>query len=137
MTFYSGIHPSSLSSIRSRHIREEFLVGNGRKISKISINRWRFVRDANHLLPTWHSFPITSYFFFSKGVVQTIQEEFDYNGESNLDLQYAMNLVNLVGSKQDVILYQVGDIPQGLHHFIASFSGNELTPIIIDRGISQ
>jgi tripeptidyl-peptidase-1 len=50
-------------------------------------------------------------------VVQTIQEEFDYNGESNLDLQYAMNLVNLVGSKQDVILYQVGDIPQGLRHF--------------------
>lgn len=52
-------------------------------------------------------------FFFSpfpKGVVQTIQEVFDYNGESNLDLQYAMNLV---GSKQDVILYQVGDIPQG------------------------
>lgn len=72
--------------------------------------------------------------FFQKGVVQTIQEEFDYNGESNLDLQYAMNLV---GSKQDVILYQVGDIPQGLRHSISSFSGNELTPIIIDRGIFQ
>jgi hypothetical protein len=54
-------------------------------------------------------------FFSKKGVVQTIQEEFDYNGESNLDLQYAMNLV---GSKQDVILYQVGDIPQGLRSFI-------------------
>lgn len=50
-------------------------------------------------------------------MVQTIQEEFDYNGESNLDLQYAMNLVGL---KQDVILYQVGDIPQGLRHFLAS-----------------
>ena len=48
-----------------------------------------------------------------------------------------MNLVNLVGSKQDVILYQVGDIPQGLRHFLASFSGNELTPIIFDRGIFQ
>ncbi|KDR74659.1 hypothetical protein GALMADRAFT_123401 [Galerina marginata CBS 339.88] len=47
------------------------------------------------------------------GVVQTIQGGFDYNGESNLDLQYAMNLVNLVGSKQEVTLYQVGDIPQG------------------------
>ena len=70
-------------------------------------------------------------------MVQTIQEEFDYNGESNLDLQYAMNLVNLVGSKQDVILYQVGDIPQGLRHSLGSFSGNELTPIIIDRGIFQ
>jgi hypothetical protein len=63
-------------------------------------------------------------------VVQTIQEEFDYNGESNLDLQYAMNLV---GSKQDVILYQVGDIPQGLRHFLALFSDNELTPIINHR----
>ena len=61
-----------------------------------------------------HSFPISSW---KKGVVQTIQEEFDYNGESNLDLQYAMNLVGL---KQDVILYQVGDIPQGLRHFLAS-----------------
>lgn len=60
-------------------------------------------------------FLITS--VFSKGVAQTIQEEFDYNGESNLDLQYAMNLVNLVGSNQDVILYQVGDIPQGSRHF--------------------
>ena len=75
--------------------------------------------------------------FFFKGVVQTIQEEFDYNGESNLDLQYAMNLVNLVGSEQDVILYQVGDIPQGLRLFLASFSDNELTSIILDRGILQ
>ncbi|KAF8148410.1 peptidase S8/S53 domain-containing protein [Crassisporium funariophilum] len=47
------------------------------------------------------------------GVVQTIQTGFNYNAESNLDLQYAMNLVNLVGSKQNVTLYQVGDIPQG------------------------
>lgn len=70
-------------------------------------------------------------------MAQTIQEEFDYNGESNLDLQYAMNLVNLVGSKQDVILYQVGDLPQGLHDSLSSFSGDELTPIIIDRGIFQ
>ena len=67
-------------------------------------------------------------------MVQTIQEEFDYNGESNLDLQYAMNLVGL---KQDVILYQVGDIPQGLPHFLASLVCNELTPIIIDRGVFQ
>lgn len=48
------------------------------------------------------------------GIVQTIQGGFDYNGEANLDLQYAMNLVNLVGSKQEVTLYQVGDIPLGL-----------------------
>lgn len=82
---------------------------------------------------TYMAFISDNVVYFS-GVVQTIQEEFDYNGESNLDLQYAMNLV---GSKQDVILYQVGDIPQGLCHFLASFSGNELTPIIIDRGIFQ
>jgi tripeptidyl-peptidase-1 len=47
------------------------------------------------------------------GVIQTIQTGFDFNGESNLDLQYAMNLVNPVGSKQEVVLYQVGDLPQG------------------------
>ncbi|CAA7270109.1 unnamed protein product [Cyclocybe aegerita] len=47
------------------------------------------------------------------GIVQTIQSGFDYNGESNLDLQYAMNLVNMFGDKQEVTLYQVGDIPQG------------------------
>ena len=81
---------------------------------------------------TWHSFPITS--FFLQGVVQTFQEEFDYNAESNLDLQYAMNLV---GSKQDVILYQVGDIPQGLHPYILALGSNELTAIIIDRCIFQ
>ncbi|KAL0946313.1 hypothetical protein HGRIS_012554 [Hohenbuehelia grisea] len=43
-------------------------------------------------------------------VVQTNQTGFDFNGESNLDLQYGMNLVT---SKQEVTLYQVGDLPQG------------------------
>ncbi|KAF4612802.1 hypothetical protein D9613_011842 [Agrocybe pediades] len=47
------------------------------------------------------------------GVVQDIQAGFEYNAESNLDLQYAMNLVNLLDAKQEVTLYQVGDIPQG------------------------
>ncbi|KAF7323695.1 Subtilisin-like protein [Mycena kentingensis (nom. inval.)] len=44
------------------------------------------------------------------GTLQTPFVGFDFNGESNLDLQYAMNLV---GPKQDVTLYQVGDIPMG------------------------
>ncbi|KAH8081328.1 peptidase S8/S53 domain-containing protein [Cristinia sonorae] len=44
------------------------------------------------------------------GVVQTDQTGFEYNGESNLDLQFGMALV---GKKQPVTLYQVGDIPQG------------------------
>jgi len=57
------------------------------------------------------------------GVVQTEATGFEYNGESNLDLQYAINLVNLKNYKQKVTLYQVGDIPQGQ---------NPLYPILFD-----
>ncbi|KAF9474366.1 subtilisin-like protein [Pholiota conissans] len=59
------------------------------------------------------------------GIVQTIQTEFDYNGESNLDLQYAMNLVNMECSRQEVTLYQVGDIPQGasFNNFLDALDG--------------
>lgn len=46
----------------------------------------------------------------SQGVLST-NASFDNNGESDLDLEYAMNLVT---SKQNVTLYQVGDMPQGL-----------------------
>ncbi|KAJ7258164.1 subtilisin-like protein [Mycena rebaudengoi] len=44
------------------------------------------------------------------GVVQSTDTGFGFNGESNLDLQYAMNLVT---SRQDVTLYQVGDLVMG------------------------
>ncbi|EPS94928.1 hypothetical protein FOMPIDRAFT_1025983 [Fomitopsis schrenkii] len=44
------------------------------------------------------------------GYVQTDYGGFDYNGESNLDLQYAMTLV---GSRQPVQLYQAGDLYEG------------------------
>ncbi|KAH9833454.1 peptidase S8/S53 domain-containing protein [Rhodofomes roseus] len=44
------------------------------------------------------------------GFVQTNQTGFDYNGESNLDLQYAMTLV---GRTQPVQLYQAGDDVEG------------------------
>ncbi|KAH9924577.1 subtilisin-like protein [Fomitopsis serialis] len=44
------------------------------------------------------------------GYVQTDYGGFDYNGESNLDLQYAMSLV---GSRQSVQLYQAGDLYEG------------------------
>ncbi|KAJ7198616.1 subtilisin-like protein [Mycena haematopus] len=44
------------------------------------------------------------------GVVQNISASFDFNGESNLDLQYAMNLVT---ARQPVTLYQVGDLEMG------------------------
>lgn len=61
------------------------------------------------------------------GVIQNVQTGFDFNGESNLDLQYAMNLVNFAGYKQNVTLYQVGDIPQGrffVHrHLVRLFNG--------------
>lgn len=48
--------------------------------------------------------------FNVSGVVQTQQTGDEYNGESNLDLQYGMTLVT---GKQPVQLYQVGDIDQG------------------------
>lgn len=44
------------------------------------------------------------------GFVQTDQTSFDYNGESNLDLEYGMALVT---DKQPVTLYQVGDAVEG------------------------
>ncbi|KAJ7611503.1 Pro-kumamolisin, activation domain-containing protein [Mycena polygramma] len=44
------------------------------------------------------------------GGVQTAQKGSDFNGESNLDLEYAMNLVT---ARQPVTLYQVGDLEQG------------------------
>lgn len=44
------------------------------------------------------------------GVVQTTQTGFGFNGESNLDLQYALGLL---GKNQPVGLYQVGDEVQG------------------------
>lgn len=43
------------------------------------------------------------------GVLQTEVESFDYNGESDLDLEYAMTLVY----PQKVTLYQVGDLVEG------------------------
>lgn len=43
------------------------------------------------------------------GVLQTEVESFSYNGESDLDLQYAMALVY----PQNVTLYQVGDLVEG------------------------
>ena len=42
--------------------------------------------------------------------MQTTDTGFDFNGESDLDLQYAMALV---GKSQPVNLYQVGDLVMG------------------------
>ncbi|KAI0058458.1 subtilisin-like protein [Artomyces pyxidatus] len=43
------------------------------------------------------------------GFVQTANRSFDFNGESNLDLEYAMALVG----NQPVTLLQAGDLPMG------------------------
>ena len=43
------------------------------------------------------------------GVLQTIVEDFGFNGESDLDLQYAMTLTN----PQNVTLLQTGDLVEG------------------------
>lgn len=48
--------------------------------------------------------------FFSEAVVQNTSQGFNYNSESNLDLQYGMTLVT---ANQPVTLYQVGDLVEG------------------------
>ena len=46
---------------------------------------------------------------FSSAVIQTINQSFDLNGESSLDLEYGMALTN----PQPVTLLQVGDLIEG------------------------
>ncbi|KAL4071281.1 peptidase S8/S53 domain-containing protein [Scleroderma yunnanense] len=60
------------------------------------------------------------------GVVQTTQTGIDYNGESNLDLQYGMALVT---GKQPVQLYQVGDLVEGasFNNFLDAIDGSYCT----------
>ncbi|KAJ7093316.1 subtilisin-like protein [Mycena belliarum] len=60
------------------------------------------------------------------GVVQTTQTGFDYNGESNLDLQYGMALVT---GAQPVQLYQVGDTLEGasFNDFLDAIDGSYCT----------
>lgn len=59
------------------------------------------------------------------GVVQTTNRSFDYNGESDLDLEYAMSLVY----PQKVTLYQVGDLVQGasFNNFLDAIDGSYCT----------
>ncbi len=55
-------------------------------------------------------------------VVQTTRESFGFNGESDLDLEYAMTLVN----PQKVTLYQVGDLVEGasFNNFLDAIDGS-------------
>lgn len=43
------------------------------------------------------------------GVAQTVNQSFDFNGESDLDLEYAMSLTN----PQPITLLQTGDLVEG------------------------
>ncbi|KAJ7463327.1 subtilisin-like protein [Mycena latifolia] len=60
------------------------------------------------------------------GVVQTSNKGFNYNGESNLDLQYGMALVT---GAQPVRLYQVGDTVEGasFNDFLDAIDGSYCT----------
>jgi tripeptidyl-peptidase-1 len=60
------------------------------------------------------------------GVVQTQNQGFQYNGESNLDLQYGMALVT---GAQPVTLYQVGDTVEGasFNTFLDALDGSYCT----------
>ena len=49
------------------------------------------------------------YFVIDGGVAQTVNQSFDFNGESDLDLEYAMVLTN----PQPVLLLQTGDLVEG------------------------
>ena len=51
-----------------------------------------------------------SYLLYAIGQLQATEESFNLNGESSLDLEYAMGLV---GKTQPVTLYQVGDFVEG------------------------
>lgn len=59
------------------------------------------------------------------GVVQTTNKSFNFNGESNLDLQYAMALAY----PQPVTLYQAGDLVMGasFNNFLDAIDGTYCT----------
>ncbi|KDQ54115.1 hypothetical protein JAAARDRAFT_136070 [Jaapia argillacea MUCL 33604] len=59
------------------------------------------------------------------GFAQTTYQSFDYNGESDLDLEYAMDLVN----PQPVTLYQAGDMVEGasFNNFLDAIDGTFCT----------
>ena len=59
------------------------------------------------------------------GVPQTTMQGFNYNGESDLDLEYAMALIN----PQKTTLYQVGDLVEGasFNNFLDAIDGSYCT----------
>lgn len=63
--------------------------------------------------------------FIDGAVIQTTEQGFEYNGESDLDLEYAMTLVN----PQPVTLYQAGDLVEGasFNNFLDAIDGSYCT----------
>ena len=64
--------------------------------------------EVNFLL--WRKCGLFQLCVFHTGFLQTEISNFEYNGESNLDLEYAMALVT---PAQNVTLYQIGDDVEG------------------------
>jgi len=60
--------------------------------------------------------------FLNNGVLQTTNKSFNFNGESALDLEFAMTLI----FPQQATLYQVGDLVQGasFNNFLDSIDGS-------------
>ncbi|KAH7925917.1 hypothetical protein BV22DRAFT_1010230 [Leucogyrophana mollusca] len=60
------------------------------------------------------------------GVVQTVNQSFGYNAESDLDIQYASAILT---AKQNVTVYQVGDLAQGasFNNFLDALDGTYCT----------
>ena len=78
---------------------------------------------ANYSRNQRHKTPIKD--LIDGAVLQTSNESFDFNGESDLDLEYAMTLVN----PQRVTLYQVGDLVEGasFNNFLDAIDGSYCT----------
>lgn len=64
------------------------------------------------------AYAIAKYYHLFAGYPQTTYQGFQYNGESDLDLEYGMSLVT---AKQNVTLYQVGDLVEGRTTLCISF----------------
>ena len=78
---------------------------------------------ANYSKRQVHKTPIED--LIDGAVVQTTTQGFEYNGESDLDLEYAMTLIN----PQQVTLYQAGDLVEGasFNNFLDAIDGSYCT----------
>jgi hypothetical protein len=63
--------------------------------------------------------------FIKTAIVQTTDQSFDFNGESDLDLEYAMGLTPF----QKITLLQAGDIVEGYLDLLSSLTPFRLTVI--------